>query len=162
MFRIMTTVAVAAVLAAGAGAPAQAQVQAQGELRPFSPNHDERLLAAAGFQATPATSPAAIAELSSLRRRHLLAEPDGDQLTYVYADPRGCNCIWRGDALAMRNYQNEVAREQSAQAYMAAADARWAYPRWGGFGAYPAYHWGRWGGPVVIRGGFGHFGHFRR
>jgi hypothetical protein len=57
----------------------------------------ERALTAAGFQPRPAATPEKLAQLQSLTpRRVLLQQPQGHERRYVYADPKGCACLYVG------------------------------------------------------------------
>ena len=57
----------------------------------------ERALTAAGFRPQPADTPEKLAQLQSLTpRRLLLRHPQGDEPHYVYADPKGCACLYVG------------------------------------------------------------------
>ena len=57
----------------------------------------ERALTAAGFRPQPADTPEKLAQLQSLTpRRVLLRHPQGDEPHYVYADPKGCACLYVG------------------------------------------------------------------
>ena len=96
----------------------------------------ENLLAAAGFQMKPANSPSRVAHLQTLTPLKLLpyTRTDG-KLLYVYADPKGCNCLYVGDETAYQRYraleqQQKVAQEQMVTAQMN-ADAAMDWGLWG-------------------------------
>ena len=102
-------------------------------------------LAAAGFQARTADNPDRQAMLGRLPAKKILLRSYNGVSHYVYADPKGCNCIYVGDAAAYQAYtqarqQQATVDEQewTAQSY---ADARWNWGAWGGFG--PEFGWGR-------------------
>jgi len=96
----------------------------------------ENLLAAAGFQMKPANSPSRVAHLQTLTPLKLLpyTRTDG-KLLYVYADPKGCNCLYVGDETAYQRYralaeQRKIAQEQMVTAQMN-ADAAMDWGLWG-------------------------------
>jgi len=96
----------------------------------------ENMLAAAGFQMKPADTPKRVAHLQMLTPLKLLpyTRTDG-KLLYVYADPKGCNCLYVGDETAYQRYraleqQQKVAQEQMVTAQMN-ADAAMDWGLWG-------------------------------
>ena len=96
----------------------------------------ENLLAAAGFQMKPANSPSRVAHLQTLTPLKLLPYTRSDgKLLYVYADPKGCNCLYVGDETAYQRYralaqQQKIAQEQMVTAQMN-ADAAMDWGLWG-------------------------------
>jgi len=56
----------------------------------------ERALTAAGFQSQPADTPEKVVQLRSLTPRTVLVHPQNGELRYVYADPKGCKCLYVG------------------------------------------------------------------
>jgi len=96
----------------------------------------ENLLAAAGFQMKPANSPSRVAHLQTLTPLKLLPYTRSDgKLLYVYADPKGCNCLYVGDETAYQRYralaeQRKIAQEQMVTAQMN-ADAAMDWGLWG-------------------------------
>lgn len=102
----------------------------------------EDLLAAAGFDVHPASTPQRVAELKSLPPDKFVTRAKGDHVEYLYADPLVCNCLYTGDQQAFNNYKREVfqrqlADEQQMTAEMYQEPAGW----WGG------WSWGPWGWP---------------
>jgi hypothetical protein len=96
----------------------------------------ENMLAAAGFQMKPANTPNRVAHLQTLTPLKLLpyTRTDG-KLLYVYADPKGCNCLYVGDETAYQRYraleqQQKIAQEQMVTAQMN-ADAAMDWGLWG-------------------------------
>jgi hypothetical protein len=96
----------------------------------------ENLLAAAGFQMKPADTTKRVAHLQMLTPLKLLpyTRTDG-KLLYVYADPKGCNCLYVGDETAYQRYralaqQQKIAQEQMVTAQMN-ADAAMDWGLWG-------------------------------
>jgi hypothetical protein len=96
----------------------------------------ENMLAAAGFQMKPADTSKRVAHLQTLTPLKLLpyTRTDG-KLLYVYADPKGCNCLYVGDETAYQRYralaqQQKIAQEQMVTAQMN-ADAAMDWGLWG-------------------------------
>ena len=56
----------------------------------------ERALTAAGFQPKPADTPEKVAQLHSLAPGRVLRQAQGGERRYVYADPKGCTCLYVG------------------------------------------------------------------
>ena len=95
----------------------------------------ENLLSAAGFTARPANTPARIASLRSLPPNKVVQQTRGSTISYVYADPLVCACLYVGDQAAYGRYRQEVfqrrlANEQEMTAQMNQMD--WDYGPWGG------------------------------
>ena len=96
----------------------------------------ENMLAAAGFQMKPANTPNRVAHLQTLTPLKLLPYTRSDgKLLYVYADPKGCNCLYVGDESAYQRYraleqQQKIAQEQMVTAQMN-ADAAMDWGLWG-------------------------------
>jgi hypothetical protein len=96
----------------------------------------ENMLAAAGFQMKPADTPKRIAHLQTLTPLKLLPYTRSDgKLLYVYADPKGCDCLYVGDEIAYQRYraleqQQKIAQEQMVTAQMN-ADAAMDWGLWG-------------------------------
>jgi hypothetical protein len=111
----------------------------------------EQLLTAAGFQAVPANTDARRQELLTLPAGRLIAQPHGNGFTYVMADPKGCDCLFLGDAADYQRYQSLALQQKLAQQRAdAAADYRLSAMNWGLWGPYR--DWG-WSGPVFVHGG---------
>lgn len=126
--REMTRYVVAVVLIAVlAGCAAMRQERARDK---------ENMLAAAGFQMKPADTPNRVAHLQTLTPLKLLPYTRSDgKLLYVYADPKGCNCLYVGDETAYQRFralqqQQKVAQEQMVTAQMN-ADAAMNWGLWG-------------------------------
>lgn len=69
----------------------------------------EAQLDAAGFKSFPADTPERRALLTSLPSRQFVQGMDGDFITYTYADPLVCNCIYVGTRRAYGNYVSLLA-----------------------------------------------------
>jgi hypothetical protein len=98
----------------------------------------ENRLAAAGFQMKPADTPNRVAHLQTLTPLKLLPYTRSDgKLLYVYADPKGCNCLYVGDETAYQRYralqqEQKIAQEEMVTAQMNSAAAM----NWGLWGPY--------------------------
>jgi hypothetical protein len=98
----------------------------------------ENLLAAAGFQMKPADTPNRVAHLQTLTPLKLLPYTRSDgKLLYVYADPKGCNCLYVGDETAYQRHralqqEQKIAQEEMVTAQMNSAAAM----NWGLWGPY--------------------------
>ncbi len=108
----------------------------------------EDSLAAAGFTVRPANTPERQAMLNRLPPHHFVQRTHGDTITYVYADPLVCDCLYVGSQQAYGQYRQHVQQQQladeqelTAQEY---SDPAW---NWGG--------WGPWGGGFGFGPGFG-------
>jgi hypothetical protein len=98
------------------------------------------MLAAAGFEARPASTPERQAMLRMLPANKFVRKARDDMFEYVYADPIVCNCIYVGDQTAYNNYkrmvfQRQIADEQQLTAQM--YQGQW--PGWN------SWNWGPWG-----------------
>ena len=108
----------------------------------------EDSLAAAGFILRPANTPERQAMLNRLPPHRFVRHIHGDNVTYVYADPLVCDCLYVGSQAAYSQYQQTVQAKQIAdQQEMTAMeynDAAWNWQPWGyGFGPEfgPVYGW---------------------
>ena len=101
----------------------------------------EDLLAAAGFRAQPANTPARQAMLRNLPPDRFVRRTRGDQFVYVFADPLVCACVYFGNEAAYGRYRQEVLNRQIANEQLLAAqlnqDAAWDWGPWGPFGPGP-------------------------
>ncbi|TRW18364.1 hypothetical protein FMM06_03280 [Glacieibacterium frigidum] len=99
-------------------------------------------LTAAGFLAKPANTPERVDMLTRLPANTFVQRANGDAVTYVYADPKVCACLYVGtqDAYAqyLRDMQDRRLADQQTLAAQTYADARW---NWGGWGPWGS-HWG--------------------
>ncbi len=64
----------------------------------------EKLLDTAGFTAQPTNTPQRQAALSSLPPHEFVRKVQGTEITYTYADPLVCHCLYIGSDLAYLNY----------------------------------------------------------
>lgn len=100
----------------------------------------ENLLSAAGFTVLPANTPERVASLRTLPANKVVQQTRDGSVTYVYADPLVCGCLYVGDQAAYGRYRQEVfqrrlANEQEQTAQL--SQSNWDYGPWGG----------RFGGP---------------
>ena len=65
----------------------------------------EKLLDAAGFRAQPADTPERQAMLANLPAHWFVRGVDDAAITYTYADPLVCHCLYVGSDLAYSNYR---------------------------------------------------------
>lgn len=96
----------------------------------------EDLLSAAGFTVQPANTPARVASLRSLPPNKVMQQTRGGTVSYVYADPLVCACLYMGDQAAYGRYRQEVfqrrlAGEQAMTAQM--NQTAWDYGPWRSF-----------------------------
>jgi hypothetical protein len=101
----------------------------------------EDLLAAAGFNVLPASTPTRQQEISGLPAHHFLSQIKGDNVVYLYADPLVCNCLYVGNQAAYDRYRQEVFQRQIADEQQVTAevldDDSWDWGPWG-----PGWWWG--------------------
>jgi hypothetical protein len=63
-----------------------------------------QLLISSGFNPIAATTPEAMARLTSFPANHFLLRNKGGHPYYFYADPSGCGCAYVGSVAAMKKY----------------------------------------------------------
>lgn len=97
----------------------------------------ESTLAAAGFQAKPADTAKRQASLAQFPPRKLVSRVRDGQLTYFYADPDYCKCLYYGNQKQYGNYRQLALQQQIAEEQMSAAemneDAAMDWGMWGPF-----------------------------
>ena len=64
----------------------------------------EQVLTGAGFIAQPANTPERQAMLASLPPHAFVRKVEGTQVTYTWADPLVCHCLWIGSARSYEAY----------------------------------------------------------
>jgi hypothetical protein len=67
-----------------------------------------------GFVMRPANTPAQIARLRLLPPRTFIARSKSGRRYFLYADPDYCKCVFVGNELAMKNYQDMVSPQPQA------------------------------------------------
>jgi hypothetical protein len=97
----------------------------------------ESTLAAAGFQMKPADTPKRQAGLASFPVRKIVSRVREGKVTYFYADPDFCKCLYFGNQDQYARYkqlaiQQEIAQEQVDAAEMN-EDAAMDWGMWGPF-----------------------------
>lgn len=109
----------------------------------------ENDLAAAGFEVRPANTPERQAMLNKLPPHRFVQRVHGSTISYVYADPLVCDCLYVGSQPAYDRYrlymqQKRLVDEQEMAAEMW-SDPGWNWGAWGpwgpgyGFGAGPGW-----------------------
>lgn len=97
----------------------------------------EATLAAAGFKVKPADTAKREAALAMFPVRKITSRVRDGQLTYFYADPDFCKCLYYGNAQAYSRYQQLAIQRQIAQEQIEAAemneDAAMDWGMWGPF-----------------------------
>jgi hypothetical protein len=83
-------------------AVAMAGCQSTAQQGPTPPNS---LLTNAGFVAKRASTPDQMALLASLPPNKFVRQTANGQVTYLHADPVGCNCIHVGSQSAFQNFR---------------------------------------------------------
>ena len=95
----------------------------------------ENALAAAGFTILPANTPKRQAMLKRLPANEFVKSVHGSKVTYVYADPVGCNCLYIGSQQAYGQYRRAQQDARIANKNLWAAqtysDAQWDWNEWG-------------------------------
>lgn len=124
----LTLVAAAALALAGCATP-QPAVETQ-----------EQLLSAAGFDLQPATTTAQWDTLASLPPRELVWQQRNGKLTFLYADPLGCKCLFVGSEQAYQRFRELEAQAWITQQNLMAAQAN-ASASWTPWGGPPIWAW---------------------
>jgi hypothetical protein len=98
----------------------------------------EDMLAAAGFRLRPADTPQRVAALTALPPHRFVRRTVDGRVTYLYADPTVCRCLYVGGQEAYGRYRQNVfeqriANEQAMTAQMN-EDFMWDWGPWGGPG----------------------------
>ena len=111
-------------------------------------SRQEDKLAAAGFIVRPANTPARIDMLSRLPAGKFVRRVNGDDVTYVYADPKSCNCLYVGTQAAYAQYQavmqaKNLVDEQNLTAGEY-SDGAWDWGSWGSWGPRWGFHRRGW------------------
>jgi hypothetical protein len=95
-------------------------------------------LAAAGFVVRTADTPQRQAMLNRLPPHKFVQQVHGQSVSFVYADPLVCDCLYVGSQQAYDKYrqymqQKQIADEQEATAEMY-SDSNWDWNGWGPWG----------------------------
>lgn len=101
----------------------------------------ENQLLAAGFQDRPANTPKRQAMLQKLPANKFVRRVRDDQVAFVYADPKVCNCLYVGTQEAYGKYRSYMQQRNLADEKQMTAnefnDPGWNWGAWGG-------SWGSW------------------
>jgi len=105
----------------------------------------ENKLLAAGFEARPANNPKRLAMLTRLPANKFVQRTNGDNVAYVYADPKDCHCLYVGSQAAYGAYQRQKQAQKIVDEQRDTAedfqDAQWDWGAWGPWGP----RWSRFG-----------------
>ncbi len=97
----------------------------------------ERQLSASGFQMKMADTAEKESHLGSLTQRKLFPSKMDGKLVYVYADSKGCNCMYVGSESDYQRYQQTVIAQREIDEQREAAeeldDASMEWDTWGGW-----------------------------
>jgi hypothetical protein len=100
----------------------------------------ENSLAAAGFIVRPANTPERVAMLKRLPSHRFVLREHGDTVSYVYADPLVCGCLYVGSQKAYDQYRRDEQEKKLANEEQLTADrfadAGWNWGAWGPWGGY--------------------------
>src|SRR5262245_31933611 len=100
-------------------------------------DHTESTLAAAGFQMRPADTPKREAGLAKFPVRKIVSRVRDGQVTYFYADPDFCKCLYFGNQAQYSRFKQLAIQQQIAQDQIDAAemneDAAMDWGMWGPF-----------------------------
>lgn len=96
----------------------------------------ESLLAASGFDVRYADTPEKLTHLEQLTQRKLVEHSRDGKPAYVYADAKGCKCLYAGDEKDYQQYQKTMVKEQIANQQTMAAEMN----------QDAAMNWGMWWG----------------
>ena len=98
----------------------------------------EDMLAAAGFALRPADTPQRLPALTQLPPHRFVRQTVNGQVTYLYADPTICRCLYVGGQQAYARYQQTVFQQRIASEQLMTAqmnqDLAWDWAPWGGPG----------------------------
>lgn len=92
--------------------------------------------AAAGFVVRPANTPEREAMLSRLPEKKIVQRNRNGVVHYVYADAKGCNCLYVGDQKAFQVY-NQRRQQKDTLNQIQLSNEEFSDPAW---------NWGAWGG----------------
>ena len=122
--RLISLMAITGLALSAAGCASQQQLVSQ----------KEDLLAAAGFQVRVADTPQRLAAMKSLPPNKFVTRVVNGQLTYQYADPLVCRCVYFGNQQNWGAYRQEVFAKQLADENQMTAtmmQSSWDWGPWG-------------------------------
>jgi hypothetical protein len=79
----------------------------------------EQHLLAAGFMQYPPVTPDLYQKLMSLPPKQMILQSQGSKVSYIYADPFYCQCLYVGDRRAYGKFQYLMVLQQQADQAMA-------------------------------------------
>ena len=85
-------------------------------------SHQEAQLDQAGFRMVPADTPERQAMLTKLPSRQFVRDLNGPFVTYTYADPLVCDCLYVGSDFAYRTYKGILRAHSSSAGQGGAGD----------------------------------------
>ncbi|MFZ5448172.1 MAG: hypothetical protein ACOZFS_05995 [Thermodesulfobacteriota bacterium] len=96
------------------------------------PQTAEQLLTAAGFRQVFPATPAQKAKLNSMPQKQIFLISKGPRTYYVYADAKGCGCLYAGNQQNYVKFQKMAADSQvMAERYAVAQMNDWDWYGWG-------------------------------
>ena len=96
-------------------------------LRGVGAKDTEQMLAAAGFRAEAADTPAQLAKLESMPPLKLVPQSKDGEAVYAYADPYHCRCVYVGGPQEYSAYERLTEQQRIADQERAAA---WRWGMW--------------------------------
>ncbi len=97
----------------------------------------EGLLTKAGFQKQIADTPQKLAHLKTLAQQRFSRHKRHGKVYFVYADAANCQCLYAGDAVAFRHFQDLERQQNSNPIEMDRPDVvtgeDWSQAPWGPF-----------------------------
>ena len=90
----------------------------------------EQLLAAAGFQRRPASSPEQHQDLTTMPRYKIVERSKSGDVVYTYADPENCHCLYVGGPKGFSQYQRLLVEREVTR------DLGEASLNWGAWGPW--------------------------
>jgi hypothetical protein len=85
-----------------------------------SPGSTESMLAQAGFQRLEADTPERLAQMAKMQQTTLVGRDHDGRTRWVYADAKGCGCLYLGGEEAYKAYAQMLAGEEKAEQAAAA------------------------------------------
>jgi hypothetical protein len=97
----------------------------------------EQLLAAAGFEMRPADNPERQGDLAAMPPFKIVARNRDQGVTYTYADPDRCRCLYVGGPKEYTAYQHLLVEKQIVQQRLWLEQQQMDWAVWGPWW----YHW---------------------
>ena len=96
----------------------------------------EQLLAAAGFQMRAADNPERVDDLAAMPPLKIVQRNQDNNLSYTFADPYKCRCLYVGGPKEYSAYQHLVTEQQIAQERIWAEENALNWGLWGPWGPW--------------------------